>query len=343
MSKKPTERPPTMADVARLAGVSQTTVSFVMNDAPSAATIPKETQERVRAAISRLGYRPNAAAKLLRTSASHTIGFISDHVAATPFAGAMIAAAQRRAWEQGKVLIIVNTGGDPAVDDAAVEMMLERRVEGIIYAADHHRQVSPPAGMAEVPAVLLDCYAADRSLPSVVPDEEGGGWTATELLLRKGHRRIGFLNVRPTIPAAVGRLAGYRRALAAHGIAYDAALVRSTLDSTADEGYDHVRDLLLLTKPPTAIFCGTDRLAMGAYDAIKERGYLIPRDIAVVGFDDQQVISRYLRPALSTVALPHAAMGEWAVRYLIESQDASFDGLPIQHSVPCPLVERASV
>ena len=339
---RPGTRRPTMSDVAQLAGVSQTTVSFVINGTDLAASIPPETQDRVREAIRTLGYRPNAAAKLLRTHASHSIGFITDETAVMPHAGGMIAGAHQVAWEAGKVLIIVNTGGDPVVADAAVEIMLERRVEGIIYVADHHMLVDPPAALKEVPSVLLDCFCADQSLPSVVPDEVQGGRSATDLLVSKGHRRIGMINVNPRDVANLRRLAGYQQALEAVGVVFDPALVRDAMMTNANDGYQYAIELLSLPNPPTAIFCATDRMAMGAYDALKERGYRIPGDVAIVGFDDQELISRFLRPPLSTVALPHRAMGEWAASYLVNYREASPDVPPVQCLMPCPLVERES-
>jgi LacI family transcriptional regulator len=341
--KRVRRRRPTMLDVARLAGVSQTAVSFVLSEAPLAERIPEETRDRIREAVRTLGYRPNASAKVLRTGTSDSIGFITDESASNPFSGGMIVGAQRLAWDRGKMLIIVNTEGDPAVADAAVEIMLQRHVEGIIYAADYHQEVKPPAALAEVPSVLLDCFSADRTFPSVVPDEVGGARLATEHLLAMGHRRVGFINVHPQLAAAPGRLAGYRQALAHHDLPFDPALVRhATSHDNADEGYVGGCELLALPEPPTALFCATDRMAMGAYDAIRERGLRISEDVAVVGFDDQQIIARFLRPALTTVALPHRAMGEWAVQYLLTGHDATHGSPPVQHLMPCPLVVRGS-
>jgi LacI family transcriptional regulator len=208
-----------LKDVADRVGVSIKTVSNVINGRN--ARVSAATRARVLATIEELGYRPHAAAQGLRTRRSHTIGFISDEVAFTPYAGAMIKGAHDLCWAHDKILMIVTTEGDPATAAAAVEMMLERRVEGIIYAAMYHRVVQPPDTIKEVPAVLLDCYCADRSLPSVVPDEVTGGREATEALLRKGHRRIGLLNVGRFIPAAIGRLEGYKQALAAYDVPFD--------------------------------------------------------------------------------------------------------------------------
>lgn len=336
-------RRPTMADVARHAGVSQTAVSFVMNDVAT-ANIPDETRARIWEAVGALRYRPNAVAKGLRTSQSDTIGFISDEIATTPHAGDVIKGAQDLAWSCGKVLVIVNTGRSPTMAEAAVEMMLERRVEGIIYAAVYHQVVTPPPNIREVPCVLVDCYCADRSLPSVVPDEVGGGEDATALLLRQGRRRIGLINLEAELPAAIGRLEGYRRALAAADVLFDPALVRNS-EGIAQTGYVYARELLHAADRPTALFCATDRTAMGAYDAIRELGLTIPDDVAVVGFDNQTIISEQIRPPLTTLQLPHYAMGQWAIRYLLTHAGDGHGGdlpPPIQETLPCPLIERAS-
>lgn len=328
-----------LKDVADRVGVSIKTVSNVING--QHGRVSPATRARVEAAIEDLGYRPHAAAQGLRTRQSHLIGLISDQVAFTPYAVGILKGAHDRAHDAGKILVIVNTDGDPAEAEAAAETMLARRVEGIIYATMYHRAVHPPDSITEVPAVLLNCYCADQSLPSVVPDEVTGGREATEALLRQGHRRIGLLNVGRFIPAAMGRLAGYKQALAAYDVPFDPALVRAG-NSMADSGYQGALELMHVVDPPTALFCGTDRMAMGAYDALKELGAAIPGDVAVRGFDDQEVIAPYLRPPLSTSALPHYEMGRWAVSYLLDQAEQSQDRVPIQSMMHCPLVDRAS-
>ena len=333
-------RSPTIGDVARLAGVSPTTVSFVLNDVAGSG-ISEATKERVRASARELRYRPNATARLLRTGRSHAIGFVTDEIASTPFAGDVVEGAQEAAWEAGKILMIVNTGENRRIEGAAVGMMLERRVEGIIYASMYHRAVKPPADFREVPTVLLNCYSEVGSWPSVVPDEVSGGRTATEVLLDKGHERVGFINLDPKLPAANGRLQGYRQELEARGLPFDDSLVTNG-DGTASSGYCLAAELMLTPNPPTALFCGTDQTAMGAYEALKERGLRIPEDVAVVGFDNQELIAAHLRPALSTVALPHYAMGRWAVNHLIDQAECD-NTTPVRHAIDCPYVERESV
>ncbi len=177
---------PSMHDVARLAGVSQTTVSFVVNSVAS-ANIPEETQARVWAAIKELGYRPNAMARSLRSQRSHTIGFLSDEIATTPDAGKIIQGAQDAAWAGDKMLLVINTGSHADIENAAVEMLLERQVEGIVYATMYHRPVTPPPALSQVPVVLLNCYVEDRSdslLRSTRFRRPSGAWRATSMRCR---------------------------------------------------------------------------------------------------------------------------------------------------------------
>jgi LacI family transcriptional regulator len=327
-----------MYDVARAAGVSQTTVSFVVNNAPN-TNIPQETRDRVWAVVEELGWRPNAMARGLRMRHSHTIGLISDEIATSSHAGKIIQGAQDAAWANTKMLLVINTGNNRDIERAALEMMLERQVEGLIYATMYHRAVEPPA-LAQVPIVLLDCYVADRSLPSVVPDEIQGGRSATEVLLRKGHRRIGYINEIGPLTAMFGRLEGYKQALASYDIPFDPSLIRAG-SSNSMQGYRCAIELLQLADRPTALFCFNDSMAMGAYEAVKQHGLTIPGDIAIVGFDNLEVIAAQLHPPLTTMELPHYAMGQWAVQYLLNHGDDDHSE-PIQQTIACPLIERAS-
>ena len=332
-----------MQDVADMAGVSRTTVSFVVNHV-EAAGIPQETRDRVWQAVQTLGYRPNAIAQGLRSARTHTIGFISDEIATTPFAGELIRGAQERAWEEGKLLLLVNVGRNQDMKHAAVETLLQRQVDGIIYATMYHREVHPPDAIRQTPTVLLDCYVADGSLPSVVPDEVSGGREATEVLLAQGHRRIGFLNDYNPVPASSGRLEGYRQALAAYDVPFDEQLVVGNA-SSAVGGYDGAMALMQRAERPTALFCFNDRMAMGAYDALHKLGLSIPQDVAVVGYDNQEIIAANLYPALTTMALPHYQMGYWAMEELLRlsAADEPWLASPRQHKMTCPLVWRDSV
>jgi LacI family transcriptional regulator len=332
----------TIHDIARRAGVGATTVSRVLNDHPY---VSEATRKKVMDAIAALDYRPSYSARHMRTRSSRLIGFVADEVATTPWAVDMIKGAHEASWEQSKLLLVVSAGRDLKVTEEAVEVLLERQVEGIIYAAMYHRPVRLPENIAKVPTVLADCFVEDRSLPSVVPDEVQGGRDATLCLLEKGHRRIGFINLGAPkdggdpVPAATGRLQGYKEALSAYGVPYDETLIRYT-DQRPETHYRLTQELLALPNPPTAIFCGNDRTAMGCYGVLKEMGLRIPEDVAVVSYDNQLDIAQGLWPPLTSAQLPHYEMGKWAVDFLL-SHDAPLP--PVQHKLECPLVRRASV
>jgi LacI family transcriptional regulator len=332
-----------LKDVAERAGVSLTAASLVLNG-KAGGSIPQETQARIMAAAVELGYRPNAMARGLRSGRSATIGFISDEIATTPFAGAMIQGAQDAAWEAGKLLLLINTGGDRAIESTGLELLQERHVEGVIFATMYHQVIEPPATLRDMPAVLLDARTADGSLPSVVPDERGAAREATLALIGAGHRRIGFLQDREPIPAAPEREAGYRSALVEHGLSTAPDLIaRGPL--TASGGWRAGLELLTLPEPPTAIFCFNDQMAMGAYRAAAESGLHIPEDLSIVGFDDQELIAPWLVPGLTTMALPHLQMGRWAVQHLLSilGGDVPQADPPAQHRMPCPLIARSSI
>ena len=333
-----------MKDVAKHVGVSQATVSYVLNDA-AGENIPEETRSRVWTAIRELGYRRHIGARQMRTQRTNLLGFVTDVIATTPYAGAIIKGAQDTARAAGKILLLINTEGVADVERDAVETLLEHRVEGIIYATMYHRPVVLPSNLADVKAVLLDCFVEDRSIASVTPDEIRGGREATEVLLRKGHRRIGFINNEDSVPATVGRFAGYKQALAAYGCAFNESLIRQA-ESTPASGYDCTLDLMRQPEHPTALFCFNDRIAMGAYDALRKLNLTIPDDVAIVSFDNQEIIAASLHPGLSSMQLPHYEMGVWSVKYLLgeiqEPQEIQGGG-PIQKLLECPYVERASV
>lgn len=337
MSKPENARPRavTMRDVAEAAGVSISTVSLVIND-KKGARIGENARQRVQQAIEGLGYRPNALAKDLVSGRSRFIGLVADAIATTPAAGQIIHGAQDEAWRHGYVLLVANTEANADAEHEAIAMMLEHKVRGILYSTWYHREVALPAGLTEAECVLVNCFAA-ADLPAVVPDEVAGGHSATTMLVEQGHRRIAFLNTTTPSPAQEGRLAGYRQALTEAGIDVDPSLVID-VQPDADGGYAGVG--ALLDREATGVFCHNDRIAMGLYDGLRERGVSVPRDLAVVGFDNQEVIAAHLRPPLSTVPLPHYELGVLGVRVLLGLDTTSANG---RRTITCPPVPRESI
>lgn len=331
-----------ISDVAKMAGVSPKTVSRVLNNEPA---IADSTRAKVLEAIAKLEYVPNQSARHLRTGQSNIIGLISDEIATTPYAVDIIKGAQATAWEFGKLLAVINTENDASVEKRAFEIARRYRFDAMIYAAFYHREVRLAEDRPEIPMVLLDCYEASGQLTSVVPNEVQGGFDATKALLDRGHTRIGFINFDTPIPAALGRLEGYKRALEARGIAFDPELVTAE-NGQADGGYRGAMALLRRDDRPTALFCWNDRVAMGAYDAVRKLNLAIPGDVAIIGFDNQEIIASQLHPALTTMQLPHYEMGQWAIKHLMQMITNINNGdrvEPIQHKINCPLVERESI
>lgn len=339
-------------DVAREAGVSVTTVSHVLNDVESARA-SDETRERVKSTAERLGYGANRIARSLRRQQSEMIGLLSEEIATTPHAGRIILGAQEAAQRRGLTLVLINTSRDQVDIQRDSDALLRQQVDGVLYATMYHRTIDLPDSLRSVPTVLIDSTTPDGSVPSVVPDEEGGAFAAVRELIDHGHRRIGFVTNVDDVPATRGRLAGYGRALAEAGIPFDAQLVVSEQSETPG-GYEAARELLDRDDRPTGLFCYNDRMAMGAYHAASELGLRIPTDLSIVGFDNQELIAEGLYPALTTVALPHYEMGEWALGALADlidphaahvSSSEPAPGSLVHETVvlPCPIVRRKSV
>ncbi|MCU1518021.1 MAG: LacI family transcriptional regulator [Pseudarthrobacter sp.] len=327
-------------EVAKAAGVSVTTVSHALNDATSSRVNP-QTQQHVRAVAKDLGYAPNRLASGLRNQRSQILGLVSDEITTTPFAGAMIRGAQDAAYERGYVLMVVNSGLDPELENREIRTLQQHQVDGIVYARMYHQGVSLPEELGALPTVLLDAATADRSISSVVPDEVAAAETAVEALIKAGHTRIGMLNNVDDIPATHGRLQGYRNALGRHGIAFNPDLVTVGVADTPP-GREAAFELLQRPERPTGLFCFSDRVAMGAYQAAAALGLRIPEDLSVVGTDNLELIAAALWPGLTTVALPHYEMGRWAVTRLLD--DIENPGTPaVQQVLACPLIERGSV
>ena len=323
-----------MLDVAERAGVSRTTVSLILNG--RSARIPEETKQRVRDIAAELQFRPSRAALQLRTQQSHLIGFIGDEIATGPFAGGLIAGAQAAAEEAEHALMVMNTGrvGDLSVID--LEMLADRQVDGVIFATVMTREVRLPDADADGPMVLLNCFAKNTLAHTILPDDEGGGHAAAALVLSQGHRRVAYLAGEAGTYPAIERERGFLRALRERDIPVDSGLIRYG-DWTAATGYQLAREVLALPEPPTALLCGNDRMALGAYDAIREVGLRIGEDVSVIGYDDQREIAPYMNPPLTTIRMPYLEMGQLAVKALLAGRGTG------NQLVECVPVERSSL
>ncbi len=333
-----------MGDIARKAECSQATVSIVLNDNRS-VQISETTRTRVTQIAREMGYaapaRPTARTAATKASLSR-IAFVIDSLSTSPEGIVAIEGVRQALATTNALLVITETGNDPDLEPLTLQAMIDDGVDAIIYACIFTRKVTLPPVLqrATIPVILLNCYTDDWTRPSVQPSEIAGGYSATQALLDVGHRRIGTITGEEFMEASQDRLRGYRRALASADIAFDPRLVMRG-DWSASAGYSGAKALMALSSPPTAIFCQNDRMAIGCYEYLKETGHAIPADVSVVGYDDEE-ISRHLTPTLTTLVLPHRAMGRWAIEQL--QVRAPGDGKPVPPlKLECKLIERESI
>jgi LacI family transcriptional regulator len=328
-----------MMDVAAAAGVSQTTVSLILNEIRE-ARLSASTRARVREAADALGYRLARAPARAADPGATTIGFLADEITTDPWCAMQLEAVRAKAWEHGLTVMAGVSHGDPDLEAALLDGMQGAPLLGLVYASILTRNVRPLAVFGRVPTVLLNCHVPDHSVAAVLPGELLGGYVATLHHNRAGHRRIAHVHGQSWTDPARDRIRGYRRALAEHDILYDPALVLPG-NWEPPTGYQQTLALIDLPAPPTAIFLSNDMMALGAYDALKERGLRIPEDVSVIGYDDRE-IAQFMRPPLSTVVLPHHEMGRQAAETLIDGP-LPREGRRPQIKVECTLVPRGSV
>ena len=329
----------TLADVAKRAGLSVSAASMILNGRPD-TRLSAEAHERVHTAAAELGYRPNVAARGLKTDKTHTIAFISDIVATTRFASGLIKGALATAEARGHVMMVLETGGEPKRETEAVGAALDRQADGLIFAAMRARELFLPDLVIDTPVVLLN--ATNARFPNcVLPDEVTGGRAAVNVLVEAGFGEIALLGYSARqeellfrSATVADRVAGIRAAMLEHDIEFVEEV--SVWVWEPDKGYEATKKLLAKRKRPAAILAMNDRLAFGAYQAIADAGLRVPDDISVVSFDNDE-LAGYLRPGLTTVALPHEAMGSRAVDMLLGGEQAG------EVHIPMPLIMRESV
>ncbi|MFT4294050.1 MAG: LacI family DNA-binding transcriptional regulator [Micropruina sp.] len=329
----------TLADVAALAGVSQTAASLVLNNRPG-SRLSAQAAERIRAAAEQLDYRPNPAARSLRSGKTNIVAFVSDDVTVTRYASAMIRGLLDVAEDHRRTVLIAETGSNPRRIREAMRAIIDRQPDAILFGRMGAREFDVPKVPADLPVVLINA-TSPRGYPSVLPAEFEAGRTVTRTLLDAGHRDIAIIGVdreaaadpRQSVTIAI-RYDGIFDALATAGVT--PSWVYSSLLWEPDTGYRAMRELLASDARPTGLICLNDRLAFGAYQALTEAGLRVPDDLSVVSFDDD-IVASYLRPGLTTAAIPYEEMGRRAMAMLLSDPE------PEHQLVPMPLRLRESV
>lgn len=302
-----------MKDVARLAGVSTSTVSHVIN---KDRFVSEAIIEKVEAAIETLNYAPSALARSLKLKQTRTIGMLIT-ASSNPFYSELVRGVERSCFERGYSLVLCNTEGDEQRMNRNLEMLMQKRVDGLLLLCTetHQPSVDIIRRYPSIPTVMMDWSPFEGDSDLIQDNSLLGGDMATQYLIDKGHTRIACITGPLDKTPARLRLEGYREAMSRSGLS-----VPSGYEVIADfefgGGFDAMQKLLAQQTPPDAVFIGNDAMAVGAYQALYQAGLHIPRDMAIVGYDDIE-LARYMTPPLTTIHQPKDELGELAIDVLI--------------------------
>lgn len=303
----------TIRQLAKAAGVSIATVSRVLTKANH--PVSEETRQRILTLAQEMGYRPNQVARSLRMERSGMIGIITDDISSTPFSPVIIRGIQDYVTTSGYFCLIINADWNPEKEKEAVHDLLNRAIDGVIFAETWHNSININLDLAHKPYVFVHRLFTNASSFSVIPDEIYGARLAVNHLLKMGHRRIGYINGPDNYYASAERLKGYQLELEEMGIPFDLALTAQG-NWDVSGGYDGAKQLLASYPRPTAVFAANDLMALGAIYAIQDAKLRVPEDIAIVGYDDREIAS-IARPAITTVSLPCYEMGQASAAMLL--------------------------
>lgn len=326
----------TIKDVSEYAGVSQATVSRVIN---GTSRVSHDKKLKVEKAVQVLGYRPNAIAQALASSRTGSIGIIVPELGG-PFYSGILHSIENRLRRLGYHVVVTAGSNTEQGQRESVEFLLGRRVDAMIlhtqHLTDDYLTDLEAKGVA---LVLVNRFVPELAQNCIEIDNELGGQLATEHLLRMGHRNIACITGPLDKSDARGRLQGYRKALEEADILFDEALV-SEAGFTEESGVSAMRKLLKRDRSFTAVFACNDHMAFGAFEVLKEEGISVPEQVSLMGFDDI-LFARYISPPLSTVNFPIEQMSAEAVQLVIQilnknKRDVSFKLSPT-------LVPRSSV
>lgn len=336
-------RAPTSAEVARLAGVSRTTVSFVLNGVADQG-ISASTQDKVRAVARAIGYEPNAAARSLVRGATNTVALVlpqTSHLYVDAFLAQFLASVNEECHQLGLKLLIESMEGGGREPGGFVQLVRSRRIDGLIVVNPRADELGPLRRLRDQRIPLV------AELPDGLPHETVGRDSATSAqlpvqhLLDLGHRRIAFVNFARAEYAAVNaREQGWRTALESRGVKVNPRLIAHA-DISAESGHAATRDLLARRVKFSALFAGNDTIAFGALRALREAGLRVPQDVAVVGYDDIP-LAAFAAPPLTTVRTDPVGHGRRAVHLLMAQLRPQKPAAPIEAAEPPRLVIRES-
>ncbi|WP_208229074.1 ribose operon transcriptional repressor RbsR [Brenneria izadpanahii] len=303
----------TMKDVARLAGVSTSTVSHVINNN---RFVSDTVRDRVMAAVEQLNYAPSALARSLKINQTQTIGMLLT-ASNNPFYAEVVRGVERSCYERGYSLILCNTEGDRDRMSRSLETLLQKRVDGVLLmCTESHRPLPDMMNRyPSIPMIVMDWAPFDGGIDVIKDNSLLGGEMATNYLISRGYRKIACIAGPKDKTTAYNRLEGYRQAMQLAGLSIPAGY-EIFGDFEFETGYRAMRQLLSLENKPDAVFAGNDAMAVGVYHALYQAGLTIPKDMAVIGYDDIE-LARYMSPPLTTIHQPKDELGELAVDTLL--------------------------
>ncbi len=299
----------TIKDIAEAAGVSYATVSRTLNDRKG---VSPKAKERVLEAVSKLGYKPNIQARSLKTNQTSTIALIIPDIS-NPFFSDIALTVNRTASRRGYNTILCNTDWNSEIEASQLRMVQEQRVDGIILKpAD---QITPPFLECGIPLVFISNLASDK-FSYIEVDNRKGGREAADHLIQCGYRRMAFVGGSDKSRSNRDRLDGFQEELQKKGIQFNPDYIKFG-PFTIDSGSKLMNELLSLPKPPDAVFCGNDLIAMGVMKTLGEKEIQVPEDFGVIGFDDVYY-SSLPQIQMTTIAQPREKMGSLAADKLID-------------------------
>lgn len=338
--------PPTSTDVARLAGVSRTTVSFVLNGVLGMGISPA-TRDKVLAAAQQLGYAPHAAARSLAGGSTGTVALVVPrmaHLGIDAFLAQLVASVNEACWQHGLKLLVESSEGEGRQPGGFMQLVRSRHIDGLIVAHPRDAEIEHLLRLRDegVPLVVFGAGLRDLSPQQLMGDDTArSARAAVNHLLALGHRHVAFVNyARPEFRSVNQREAGWRQALRAQRIAVDPAWITHA-DISAQSGFDATRELLARGVPFTALFAGNDTIAFGALQALREAGLRVPQDVAVMGYDDIP-LAPFAWPPLTTVRTDPAGHGRLAVQKLLGQLRPQADAGPAVVVEAGRVVVRAS-
>ncbi|WP_086993342.1 LacI family DNA-binding transcriptional regulator [Rhizobium sullae] len=330
-----------LSDIAERAGVSVKTVSGALHG--GSARMSEQTKQRIKEIAEELGYVTNLAARSMRQGWMPLIGVVADELITSPFATEIIRGLDGAARTAQMAVFAMTLSGRRDVA-SVIEEVRRFRPRAIAYAAMYHKVVALPEAFVDTVGVMINCREANDRVTALVPDETGAAHEIASYLIGAGRRNIAFVNL-PGLLAGDLREAGFRQALTEAGLDGAGARVLPAVrrgiysDRAPSLVLSHITELIGGPERPDAILCGNDRVAMEVYAALRRVGAKIPDDVAVASFDNQIEIASRLDPPLTTMALPHRAMGRMAAEILLVGDATPGD----VRKLPFQLVERSSV